>query len=234
MGTKKYGNSASKRFVPLVLILTVLLTACGDTPTSNSETSMSAPPASSDNSSSALNPNVHNPDVSEKIEVSEDALAKYSLLLAVYFQEPIDSSSELSNHPNLFDYIIHATYKIYHQNEIKLEDVTGNQDYRIPNKDLEKAAQLLLNTTLPDRIYTDKAFKYQSDTDSFVLGLGTEPPDFNTTQKSISKDKEGVYHIAITIQDMDNKEVATNVYVFKPVHDSDWGVLYQLLKIEKV
>lgn len=159
--------------------------------------------------------------------------------LARYFSEPIKSTEELRENPELCSFLVNSARWMCKESGKPLKNqVEQEWDplYELPAAQVKSLARAMLGIEmeLPQKWLDDPELGYQKDLDAFVY----EPTD-PTLMKSHGIDysihEDGTAEVVVRLAPFEViNEGMYNRYCFKTVDDPDWGKVYQLSSIERL
>lgn len=177
------------------------------------------------------------PDVEASQVLQEEQrkeLSEYAQTVAKHFRYPVESAQELYAHESLYEFVINQLYRLDEENNCLPENISNVEwqpQYEMPNKDMKAVAKLLLGIDeLPDNLYTDSAFSYNADNDTFLFSPFS-PPMFVTEVQRVTQNSDGTISVEVAISRMEESTSETYVYVFSPIDNEQWGEVYQLVRI---
>jgi len=165
----------------------------------------------------------------------DEEIIGYTLKLAKYFRDPVESAAALREHQNLWQFLVNSIYELHEKKIVTLPEVTEKDYYLrycIPYIYMHKAAELLLGIEngLPEKLMSTD-YHWNKDIDAFLYSPFS-PPMFVTECIHAETDVDGIIYVTIKISRIEEKEaLAVNTYALRPVEDPEFGKLYQLLSI---
>lgn len=184
-----------------------------------------------------LHEDVTTHDTSPQQEIPQEAI-DFALTQAKFFRTPINSTINLYDDANLFSFLITTVFSHHKSEHLVLEDISENdwnKQYLVPNEYLEQAALLYLGmeNDLPNEYYDTQEYGYISQKDAFQYSPYA-PPMYVTSCTETSINSDGTYGIAVDIFLIEETTPLEHlIYTYKPIINSDWGTLYQLVTISK-